>query len=86
MERSSAVRNALGDVQKKAENGALTSDQAAAEIVGVVEEFGLRPVDPPPLPEKIRVEDLPKRIGHYGRYWDRTSDLLLVRQALYQLS
>lgn len=58
VERSSAVRNALGDVQKRAENGALTADQAAAEIVGVVEEFGLRPVDPPPLPDKIGVVDL----------------------------
>lgn len=58
VERSSAVGNALSDVLKRAENGALTPDQAAAEIVGVVEEFGLRPIDPPPLPEKIGVEDL----------------------------
>jgi|HubBroStandDraft_2_1064218.scaffolds.fasta_scaffold2520538_2 hypothetical protein len=45
-----------------------------------------------PLPDEptdaLRGDESPIAPGVYadGRYWARTSDLLLVRQALYQLS
>lgn len=56
--RSSAVRRALGEVQAKLEAGELSRDGAVTAIVSVVEDFGLRPVEPPPLPQKIDVDDL----------------------------
>lgn len=58
MERGSAVRRALGEVEADVGEGVVTLDQAAARIVAVVEEYGLQPVDPPPLPEKVGVDDL----------------------------
>jgi superfamily II DNA or RNA helicase len=58
VERSSAVRRALGGVQDRVLGRQISRDEAATEIVRVVEGFGLQPVEPPPLPEKITVEDL----------------------------
>ncbi|MEX2193740.1 MAG: hypothetical protein WD844_00505 [Thermoleophilaceae bacterium] len=58
VERSSAVRRALGGFQERVLAGDLSADEAAAEIVSVVGEFGLQPVEPPPLPEKIGIDDL----------------------------
>lgn len=58
VERSSAVRRALGEVQEELDAARLTRDDAAAAVVRVVDEFGLRAVEPPPLPEKIGSEDL----------------------------
>jgi len=58
VERSSAVRRALREVQDRLDSSAISRDTAAAEIVQLVDDFGLRPVDPPPLPEKIDPDDL----------------------------
>lgn len=58
VERSSAVRRALREIQERLDDSHISRDTAAAEIVRVVADFGLRPVEPPPLPEKIGVEDL----------------------------
>lgn len=58
VERSSAVRRALREVQDRLDSSEISRDTAAAEIVQLVDDFGLRPVDPPPLPEKIDPDDL----------------------------
>lgn len=58
VERSSAVRRALGEAQDRVRAAEITLDEAAIAIVGVVEDFGLQPVAPPPLPEKITADDL----------------------------
>ncbi len=56
--RSSAVRRALGEVEDAVRGQTLTLDDAAARIVGVVGEFGLRAVPEPPLPVALTAEDL----------------------------
>ena len=58
VERSSAVRRGLREVQEQLEDSRISRDAAAAAIVKVVDAFGLRPIEPPPLPEKITVADL----------------------------
>lgn len=58
VERSSAVRRELGELQRRREQGDLSPDQAAQAIVGVVEEFGLQPVERAPMPDSIDVDDL----------------------------
>jgi hypothetical protein len=58
VERSSTVRRALGGVEERLLAKEISQDEAAAEIVRVVEDFGLQPVDPPPLPEKITSDEL----------------------------
>jgi superfamily II DNA or RNA helicase len=58
VERSSAVRRALREIKDRLDTAAISRDKSAAEIVEIVAEFGLRPVDPAPLPEKIEVDDL----------------------------
>jgi len=58
VERSSAVRRALREIQDRLEGSEISRDAAAAAIVQLVDDFGLRPVDPPPLPEKIEADDL----------------------------
>ena len=58
VERSSAIRRALRKIQDRLDTAEISRDKAATEIVEVVAEFGLRPVDPPPLPERIGVDDL----------------------------
>ena len=58
VERSSAVRRALREVQQRLDASEISRDTAATDIIGVVEEFGLRPVKPPPLPEKIDADQL----------------------------
>ena len=58
VERSSAVRRALGEVQADLEAGEISRDGAVVAIVSVVEEFGLRPVEAPPLPQRIGIDDL----------------------------
>jgi superfamily II DNA or RNA helicase len=58
VERSSAVRRALREVQERLEAAEISRDAAAATIVEVVRDFGLRPVEAAPLPEKISVEEL----------------------------
>jgi len=56
--RSSAVRKALGAVESRIREGEINMDEAAREIVAVVERFGLRPVEAPPLPSRITADDL----------------------------
>ncbi len=56
--RSSTVRRALGEAEEATITGQISRDEAARRIVAVVEEFGLRPVPPPPLPRRITADDL----------------------------
>jgi hypothetical protein len=56
VERSSAVRRAIGEVQDRVLAAEITLDDAAMELVRVVEEFGLQPVESPALPDKVTVE------------------------------
>ncbi len=58
VERSSAVRRAIGDIQDRVLAAQISRDEAAQEIVRVVDEFGLQPVESQALPEKITVDDL----------------------------
>lgn len=58
VERSSSVRRALRQVQDRLEDGEISRDTAAAEVIGVIDTFGLRPVEPPPHPRPIEAEDL----------------------------
>jgi hypothetical protein len=58
VERSSAIRQALGEVQDRVLAGAISRDEAATQIVGVAEDFGLQRVEAAPLPDKITVDDL----------------------------
>ena len=46
VERSSAVRRALREVQDRLDASEISRDTAAAEIVRLVDDFGLRPVAP----------------------------------------
>lgn len=57
-ERSSAVRRALGEIESALNGAEISRDEAAARIVALVEDFGLRAVEPAPLPERIEVDDL----------------------------
>ncbi|MDQ3630277.1 MAG: hypothetical protein M3417_03160, partial [Actinomycetota bacterium] len=56
--RSSTVRKALGDVHARVEAGELTLDQAATQIVAVVQELGLRSVEPPVPSAPVTADDL----------------------------
>lgn len=58
VERSSAVRRALREIQEQLDDARISREVAATAIVEAVRDFGLRPIEPPPLPEKISVEDL----------------------------
>jgi superfamily II DNA or RNA helicase len=55
---STTVRRRLGEVQMDQEAGSLSRDEAAAAIIALVEEFGLRPVESLPRPEEITIDDL----------------------------
>jgi superfamily II DNA or RNA helicase len=56
--RDSAVKTALAEVQRRVASGAVSRDQAAEALVGVVREFGLTAVPPPPVLEPISEDDL----------------------------
>jgi hypothetical protein len=58
VERSSAVRRAIGEIQDRIVAAQISRDEAAQEIVRVVDDFGLQPVESPALPEKITAEQL----------------------------
>jgi len=58
VERSSAVRRALGIFRTGWQQRICRATGAAEEIVRVVEEFGLREVEPPPLPTRNTEDDL----------------------------
>ena len=58
VERSSAVRHALGTIRASVLEGTVSREDAARRIVEVVESFGLQPVEPPPLLEPIEESDI----------------------------
>lgn len=58
VERSSSVRRVLREIQDRLDSSEISRDTAAAEIIRVVHDFGLRPVKPPPHPQKINPDDL----------------------------
>ena len=58
VERSSAVRRAIGEIQDRVLAAQISRDEAAQEIVRVVDDFGLQPVESPALPEKITADQL----------------------------
>jgi Helicase conserved C-terminal domain len=58
VERSSAIRRALGEIQDRVLAGEISRDGAATQIVRVADDFGLQAVEAAPLPEKITVDDL----------------------------
>ena len=56
--RSSAVRRALGLVESRVLENSITADEAAVEIVRVVQDFGLRGVEAPDLAAPITTDEL----------------------------
>ena len=58
VDRSGVVRQTLGTIQRATDDGSLTRAEAVVEIVGVVESFGLRPVEPLPALDPITEADL----------------------------
>ena len=58
VDRSGTVRQALGKIQRATDDGSLSRAEAAIEIVGVVDSFGLLPVELPPPLDPITEEDL----------------------------
>jgi len=58
VERSSAVRQALGAIRTLLSEGSISRDEAATRIVQVVESFGLRAVEPLPPIEPITEDDI----------------------------
>ncbi len=56
--RSSAVRRALGVIEADVRGGAATMDDAAARVVAVVVEFGLRAVAEPVVPARLEASQL----------------------------
>lgn len=58
VDRSGTVRQALGRIQRATDDGSLSRTEAAREIVGIVDSFGLLPVEPPPPLDPISEEDL----------------------------
>ena len=58
VERSSAVRRAIGEIQDRVLAAQISRDEAAQEIVRVVDDFGLQPIESQALPEKITAEQL----------------------------
>ncbi|MEX2375957.1 MAG: hypothetical protein WD942_10305, partial [Dehalococcoidia bacterium] len=57
-ERGGSVRQALGAIQRETTAGAISREEASRRIVDVVQSFGLRPIEPPPLLDPITEEDL----------------------------
>ena len=58
VERSSSVRQALSEIRARLAESSISRDQAAQQIVEVVESFGLQPVEPPPLLDPITEDDV----------------------------
>lgn len=55
---AATVRKALGAVHASVQAAELTLDQAAAQIVAVVDELGLRGMEPPTPATPVTVDDL----------------------------
>jgi hypothetical protein len=58
VERSSTVRHALTEIRSQVVQGAISRDDAARQIVEVVESFGLQPVEPPALLDPVDESDV----------------------------
>jgi hypothetical protein len=58
VERGPAVRRALGSIRTEVQEGTISREEAARRIIEVVESFGLREVEPPPLLEQITEDDV----------------------------
>lgn len=58
VERSSTVRHALAAIRGELAGGTISRDDAARQIVDVVESFGLQPVEPPPARQPITEDDI----------------------------
>jgi superfamily II DNA or RNA helicase len=58
VERSSTVRHALTEIRAAVVQGAISRDDAARQIIDVVESFGLQPVEAPPLLDPITDDDV----------------------------
>lgn len=56
--RSSAVRQALAEIRTLVVDGTISRNEAADQIVRVVDTFGLQPVEPPPPFEPITEKDV----------------------------
>lgn len=56
--RGAIVRRTLGDLRRRVARGELSPGEAAIRIVRLVEQEGLRPVDPPEPAEAITTDDL----------------------------
>jgi len=56
--RDAAVRTALSGLQRRLAARELSRDEAAQQIVGLVGEYGLTPVEPPPPLEPITEDDV----------------------------
>lgn len=56
--RSMVVRQRLGSIRERVTSGELSRDEAAAAIVGVVDEFGLQEVEQAPALEELSEEDI----------------------------
>ena len=57
-ERSSLVRHDLAKIKRSLDDDSITHDEAARQVVAVVEFHGLRAVDAPPQAPQITEEDL----------------------------
>lgn len=57
-ERSSLVRHDLAAIKRALDSDSITPDEAARQVVAVVEFHGLRAVDPPPPSPQITEDDL----------------------------
>jgi superfamily II DNA or RNA helicase len=58
IERSSAVRRALGEVEARVAEREITLDQAAQAVVAVVEQFGLQPAPSVAIPPPVSADEL----------------------------
>jgi superfamily II DNA or RNA helicase len=56
--RSSTVRKALSDIRSSVADGTISRNEAAAQVVAIVESFGLQPVEHPEPMTEITEEDL----------------------------
>jgi hypothetical protein len=58
VERSSGVRRALNGIRAELAEERMNRNEAAAEVVRLVDGLGLQPVEAEELPEEIGEEDL----------------------------
>jgi len=58
VERGSTVRQALTAVRTQMIDGAVSRDDAARQVVEIVEAFGLQPVEPPPVLDPVTESDI----------------------------